>query len=136
MSITAPTTSTANRRDSERTMTTLRGKAFPGALDCVVNDFSRRGARLIFPAQLPLDDHLVLVIWTTGLAFETETRWRETSEVGVEFQRRFDLRGTVPSRLLSVKAQWLNRRRRLPRRTLLDCRAMTGFRAPRAVRLS
>jgi len=125
------------RRDSERTPTALRGKVFPGALDCVINDFSRRGARLGFPDGPPADDDVVVVIWTSGFAFEAQARWRTGREMGVQFRSRLDLRGTVPPHLAEVKVQWLNRRRRLSRRQLLKCDAMIDNRgSPRIVRLS
>ena len=76
---------TAERRDSERTPTALRGKVFPGASDCVINDFSRRGARLGFPGGPPAGDEVVVVIWTSGFAFEAQIRWRAGAEAGDPF---------------------------------------------------
>jgi hypothetical protein len=137
MSSVATTAPVRNRRELTRTPTTLRGKAFPGGRDCVINNFSRRGAQLVFAGQPPGDTRFVLVIWSSGFAFAAEVRWRGEAEMGVQFQRRYDLRKTVPTDLATVKEEWLNRRQRLPRRQLQDCQVMTGYRGPpRGVRLS
>ena len=130
-------TSAADRRDSERTPTTLRGKVFPGQVDCVITDFSRRGARLRFEGPPPADERIVVVIWTAGIAVEAIRCWRRDVEAGWQFLNRFDLRGTVPERLADVKTQWLNRRHRLRRGELKDCGVMIDYTgSPRAVRLS
>ncbi|HXQ17845.1 MAG TPA: PilZ domain-containing protein [Caulobacteraceae bacterium] len=131
------TTAAADRRDSERTPTTLRGKVFPGALDCVVSDFSKGGARLRFSGPPPAEDRIVVVIWSTGAAAEAVRCWRGDVEAGWRFLNRFDLRAAVPKRLAEVKAQWLGRRRQLRRRELAESGAMIGYRgSPSIVRLS
>jgi hypothetical protein len=137
MNSTAIATPVRNRRELARTPTTLRGKAFPGGRDCVIDNFNRRGARLVFSDVPPADAQLVLVIWSSGFAFAAEVRWRGGAEMGVQFQRRYDLRKMVPPELAEVKEEWLNRRQRLPRRKLQDCQVITGYRGPpRGVRLS
>jgi hypothetical protein len=128
---------TATQRGSLRTLTTLRGKVFPGSLDCLITDFSRDGARLRFPGQPPADDSVVVVIWSTGIAVEAIKRWHRGGEAGFQFLSRFDLRGTVPKHLAEVKLQWLDRRHKLRRRQLKDCGVMIAYRgSPRSVRLS
>ncbi|HXQ46334.1 MAG TPA: hypothetical protein VN806_06930 [Caulobacteraceae bacterium] len=130
-------TSPTERRDTARTPTTLRAKAFPGGLDCVVKDYSLRGARLRFPGAAPSDDRIVVVIWSTGAAVEAVRTWSAEAEAGWRFLNRFDLRGPVPKRLAAVKAEWLGRRRKLHRRALQDCGVMIGYRgSPRGVHLS
>jgi hypothetical protein len=125
------------RRKLERAPTTLRGKVFPGGLDCVIKDFNRGGARLQFAGPPPSDDALVVVIWSSGIAIEAVGCWRGGFEMGVRSLRRFDMRGRVPERLLEVKAQWLERRRRLRRSQLKDCPAMIDYRgSPSTVQLS
>jgi hypothetical protein len=120
-----------------RTPTTLRAKAFPGGFDCVVKDFSGRGARLKFIGATPLEDRIVVVIWSTGAAAEAMRCWTDEAEAGWRFLSRFDLRGQVPKRFAPVKAEWLGRRAKLRRRALQECGVMIGYRgAPRAVHLS
>jgi hypothetical protein len=131
------TTPGADRRDSARTPTTLRGKVFPGGLDCVVKDFSKGGARLRFLGQPPSEDRIVVVIWATGAGGEAVRCWRGDGEAGWRFVSRFDLRAAVPKHLADVKAQWLGRRRKLRRRELAESGAMLGWRGgPSIVRLS
>ena len=126
----------SDRRVFERTATTLRGKAFPGAIDCTIRDMSRRGARLGFETP-PAEEPTVVVIWTTGCAFEITKRWTAGEEIGVLFSNRCDLRGKVPPHLVEVKAEWLGRRRQLHRAKIKKCDAIIGYRAPpRAVRIS
>ena len=122
---------TADRRGPRRRPTTLRGKLFPGALDCVIADHSERGARLLFSEPHPAPDPAVLVIWSSGIAFEAIIRWRAGYEVGVEFETSYDLRRPAPPHLAEIKAQWLKRRPRLRRRQIVNCAAMIGRRAQR-----
>ena len=130
-------TSRTERRDTSRTPTALRAKAFPGGLECVVKDFSQRGARLRFTGSAPSEDRIVVVIWSTGAAAEAVRCWSGEAEAGWRFLSRFDLRGPVPKRLAAVKADWLGRRRKLHRRELQDCGVMIGYRgSPRGVHLS
>jgi hypothetical protein len=126
-----------DRRVFERTATTLRGKVFPGAVDCIIRDMSRRGARLSFEAEPGAADPSVVVIWSTGFAFEVAKRWAAGDEIGVLFSNRCDLRGKVPPHLVEIKAQWLSRRRQLHRKKIRECDAVIGDRAPpRVVRIS
>ena len=64
------TVSPSDRRNAERLATSLRGKVFPGQIDCVIADFSRMGARLKFDAPPPQDGRLIMVVWSSGVAFE------------------------------------------------------------------
>ena len=66
----------SDRRALERLATTLRGKLFPGELDCMITDYNARGARLHFEEPPPADENLVLVVWSSGVAFEATARWR------------------------------------------------------------
>jgi hypothetical protein len=127
----------SDRRSLERTPTALRTKLFPGGVDCMVRDFTKRGARLGFDGPAPLGDHIIGVIWSTGLSFEADVCWRTETSIGVRFANRFDLRSAVPPRLAEIKSQWLNRRAKLPRRQLADCPAVLDYGViPRTVRLS
>jgi hypothetical protein len=106
-------------------------------LDCIISDFSRRGARLRFLDQAPTEDSIVVVIWSTGIAIEAIRCWRDGVEMGWQFLSRFDLREAVPKRLAGVKEQWKGRRRKLKRSQLRDCGVMIDYRgSPRAVQLS
>ena len=48
-----------DRRAVERMPTTLRGKVFPGELDCVIANFSKHGACLHFDARPALGDRVI-----------------------------------------------------------------------------
>ena len=117
-----------DRRAVQRTPTALRAKAFPGGVDCIIKDVSRRGARVRFLAAPPPGDRVVLVIWSTGAAIELARRWRSAGEAGFEVVARFDLRRSVPQRLAGVKAQWVARRPKLRRRQLNDGSVLIGYR--------
>jgi hypothetical protein len=108
-----------DRRAADRLTTALRGKVFPGAADCVIADFSKRGARLRFDEAPPADACFVLVVWSSGLAFQAEVRWSEGDELGVEFMSSRDLRRPAPPHLAEIQSLWLKRRPRMQRRTLL-----------------
>jgi hypothetical protein len=108
-----------DRRAAERLATALRGKIFPGETDCTIADFSKLGARLRFDAPPDVGEHLVLVVWSSGLAFEAVTRWASRNEVGVQFLSSRDLRRPAPAHLAEIQAQWLKRRPRIARRQLI-----------------
>jgi hypothetical protein len=107
------------RRAADRLPTTLRAKLFPGALDCLIVDFSKRGARLRFSAPPEIDERMVLVVWSSGLAFELEHRWSVGDEIGVQFVASRDLRRPAPPRLAAIQALWRKRRPRVGRRQLV-----------------
>jgi hypothetical protein len=112
------------RRALERLPTTLRGKVFPGALDCIIADYNARGAKLQFDEPQTLPERIVLVVWSSGLAFEAQPRWRSASEVGVQFSSSCDFRGRVPARLSAIRALWRKRRPHIGRRQMLKTSAM------------
>jgi hypothetical protein len=108
-----------DRRAAERMPTTLRGKLFPGPIDCTIADFTRQGARLRFAEPPEVGETVIVVVWSSGLAFEAVTRWRTGLEVGVEFIASRDLRRPAPAALAEVQALWLKRRPRIARRALI-----------------
>ncbi len=116
----------AERRAIPRQLTTLRGKAFPGNVDCVVKDYNERGARLQFIGAGPEGDQFILVVWSTGLAFEGQVRWRAGEEVGLRFLRNCDFRGRTPAFFWAARAEWLRSRPKLSRRKLSVGSAMMG----------
>jgi hypothetical protein len=120
-----------DRRASQRLPTALRGKVFPGAADCVIADFTKRGARLRFDEAPPTDSDFVLVVWSSGLAFQAEVRWAQGDDLGVEFTASRDLRRPAPPHLAEIQSLWLKRRPRMHRRTLLKQAPIIGAR-PRA----
>ena len=126
MSIAEIESSPADRRALPRQPTTLRGKAFPGGADCTIRDYNDRGARLQFSGPAPQDDQFILVVWSTGQAFEGQVRWRGGQEVGLLFLRGCDFRGRTPSFFWTVRAEWLRSRPKLPRRALKVRSAMIG----------
>lgn len=114
----------AERRALPRLNTALRGKIFPGAVDCIVKDYNERGAKIEIVDCLPESDRLILVVWSTGLAFEGQVRWRTRDEAGLRFARHCDFRGRVPSQFWDAREEWLRSRKRLPRRALINQSAM------------
>jgi hypothetical protein len=101
-------------------MTTLRGKMFlPGPVDCVIVDFSKHGARLRFSEPVALDDEFVLVVWSSGVAYQAVTRWVTDLEAGVEFLGNRDLRRPAPPHLAEAQSLWRHRRPRMSRRQAL-----------------
>jgi len=109
-----------DRRSAPRTATTLRGKMFlPAPVDCVIADFSKHGARLRFDEPLPISDELIVVIWSSGVAYEAVTRWRTEMEAGVEFLGNRDLRRPAPPHLAAAQDLWRHRRPRMSRRQVL-----------------
>jgi hypothetical protein len=108
-----------DRRVAERIPTSLRGKAFPGAVDCVIADFSKLGARLRFEREPPAEDRLVVVVWSSGAAFDASVRWRRGQEIGVQFSSSRDLRRPAPPHLAEIQALWRNRRPRVGRKALI-----------------
>ncbi len=114
----------AERRALERLPTTLRGKVFPGALDCLITDYNARGARLHFEERPAVGDRLVLVVWSSGLAFEATPRWRAGDDIGVQFSSSCDFRGRTPSHLAEIREQWKRRRPHIRRRQMIKTSAM------------
>jgi hypothetical protein len=110
--------SPSERRSLPRQPTTLRGKAFPGGIDCVVKDYNERGARLQFAGERPEGNQFVLVLWATGLAFEGQVRWSGPEELGVLFLRSCDFRGRTPAFFWAARAEWLRSRPKMSRRAL------------------
>ena len=108
-----------DRRAAERIATSLRGKIFPGGTDCVVADFSKMGARLRFDGPPPEGEQLILVVWSSGVAFEAQVRWRHGVELGVRFASSRDLRRPAPPQLAEAQALWMKRRPRIGRRALI-----------------
>jgi len=107
-----------DRRAAERIATSLRGKVFPGALDCVVADFSKLGARVRFEGEPPAGARLTMVVWSSGVAFDATVRWRRGAEIGLQFASSRDLRRPAPPHLAEIQALWLKRRPRVGRRAL------------------
>ena len=108
-----------DRRAVERVPTALRGKVFPGAVDCVIADYTRLGARLRFDEAPPTARRFVMVVWSSGLAFEAEVKWRAGDEIGVRFASSRDLRRPAPPHLAEAQALWRKRRPRFLRRALV-----------------
>jgi hypothetical protein len=108
-----------DRRAAERIATSLRGKVFPGALDCTIADFSKIGARLRFAGEPPAGQRLTMVVWSSGVAFEATVRWRYGQEIGLQFSSSRDLRRPAPPHLVEIQALWMKRRPRVGRRALI-----------------
>ncbi|MGH6955062.1 MAG: PilZ domain-containing protein [Caulobacteraceae bacterium] len=108
-----------DRRVAERIATSLRGKVFPRGTDCIVADFSKRGARLRFADAPPPGERMTMVVWSSGVAFEATVRWRRGLEIGVEFASSRDLRRPAPPHLAEAQALWMKRRPKVGRRALV-----------------
>jgi hypothetical protein len=109
-----------DRRAAARIPTSLRGKVFPGGVDCLITDFTKFGARLSFKAgPAPDGDQLIMVVWSSGVAFEANVRWRHEDEIGVSFASSRDLRRPAPPKLAEAQALWMKRRPRVGRRALI-----------------
>jgi hypothetical protein len=119
MAQTAFAASYKDRRAAERIATSLRGKAFPGPVDCVIADFSKLGARLRFEAPPPEGERMIMVVWSSGVAFDATVRWRRGQEVGVQFASSRDLRRPAPPHLVEIQALWIGRRPRVGRRAMI-----------------
>jgi hypothetical protein len=119
MGQTAAAASSRDRRAAERIPTSLRGKVFPGPVDCVVADFSKLGARVRFETEPPAGTRLTLVVWSSGVAFDATVRWRRGAEIGLLFAASRDLRRPAPPHLAEIQTLWLNRRPRVGRRALI-----------------
>jgi len=111
--------SAKDRRNAERISTSLRGKVFPGQLDCVIADFSKMGARLKFEGAPPDVNRMTMVVWSSGVAFDAQVRWRRGLELGVQFFSSRDLRRPAPPHLAEIQALWMKRRPRVGRRQLI-----------------
>ncbi|HZZ89716.1 MAG TPA: PilZ domain-containing protein, partial [Caulobacteraceae bacterium] len=85
-----------DRRIADRINVSLRGKVFPGEVDCVVADFTKFGARLSFAGPPPGGDRLIMVVWSSGVSFDAQVRWRRGVELGVQFSSNRDLRRPAP----------------------------------------
>jgi hypothetical protein len=121
----------SERRALERMPTTLRGKVFPGAVDCLITDYNAKGARLHFDERPAIGDRVVVVVWSSGLAFEATPRWRAGNDAGVQFTSSCDFRGRVPAHLASIRAQWKKRRPHIRRREMIKSSAMIQTRTGR-----
>ena len=108
-----------DRRAAERIPTSLRGKVFPGAIDCLVTDFTKLGARLRFEGRAPEADRVIMVVWSSGVAFDAAVRWRRGDEIGVQFAASRDLRRPAPPHLVEAQTLWQKRRPRVGRRALI-----------------
>jgi hypothetical protein len=116
--------SATDRRAVERVPTSLRGKVFRASrdslpLDCTIADYTRAGARLRFKTDPPPEARFIVVVWSSGLAFEAEARWRRGQEIGVCFVSSRDLRRPAPPHLAAAQALWRKRRPRFTRRSLV-----------------
>lgn len=111
--------SAKDRRNAERIATSLRGKVFPGQIDCVIADFSKMGARLKFEGAPPQESRMTMVVWSSGVAFDAQVRWRRGLELGVQFFSNRDLRRPAPPHLADIQALWMKRRPRVGRRQLI-----------------
>ena len=111
--------SAKDRRAAERIATSLRGKVFPGEIDCVIADFSKLGARVRFAAPPPEGERMTMVVWSSGVAFDATVRWRRGQEIGLQFASSRDLRRPAPPHLAEIQALWIGRRPRVGRRAMI-----------------
>src|SRR5579875_4112197 len=92
-----------DRRAAERIATSLRGKVFPGAIDCVITDFTKLGARLHFEGPPPDGDRMIMVVWSSGVAFEAAVRWRGKGDIDLAVASSADFRRPAPPHLAEAQ---------------------------------
>jgi hypothetical protein len=118
-----------DRRALERVVTALRGKVFPSGDDCVIANFTKHGALLRFVHRPSVTDQVILVVWSSGVAFEAQVRWRSRHDIGVQFHSSRDLRRPAPAHLAEIQALWARRRPRIGRRALIKSAAIIDKRS-------
>jgi hypothetical protein len=99
-----------NRRAASRARTLLAGKIIIGkeliSPDCVIRDFSPRGARVRISAATELPPKVSLLMIKEGLLFEANVIWRKGDQTGLAFVGQYDLRGDVDPAHKGVRALW------------------------------
>jgi hypothetical protein len=77
------------RRSGSRKKSFLQGRIFfnnrRNSADCLVRDFSERGARLKFSSMIATPDVMELYIPSRDESYRAKVQWRNSDEIGVGF---------------------------------------------------
>lgn len=94
-----------DRRFASRLAVQLEARIFPGGRPCTVKDISVKGARVAL-SDNAAPDELVLVIWASGQAFESQAVWWRGDEIGVRFIRTCELSKPAPPVFREAQLAW------------------------------
>jgi len=99
-----------SRRENLRARALMTGKVIVGdgqmSIDCVIRNFSVRGARITLPRSIDLPGAVGLLVVREAVFCEASVAWRRGDQTGLTFRARHDLRkDTDPSRR-GVRALW------------------------------
>jgi hypothetical protein len=99
-----------NRRAASRARTLLAGKIITGrdlvSSDCLIRDFSSRGARVRISVTTDLPPKVSLLMIKEALLFEANVIWRRGDQTGLAFVAHYDLRRDVDPARAGVRALW------------------------------
>ncbi len=96
------------RRANSRARTLVSAKLVIGdeRVDCIVRNFSVRGAQVRVLGQVELPPTVSLLLTSEGLLFDATITWRNGDKLGLTFRGHHDLhRDGDPSRS-TVRAMW------------------------------
>ena len=81
--------------------------AFPGEVECIIQDISRDGARVQCRDPGTLGDCPIIVEWAGGRAYQCVVLWRHDKQAGLHFQRTCLLTGVVPAPFIGARDAWI-----------------------------
>ena len=99
------------RRALVRQRTFLGGRICYGpkhviSVECGIRNLTSRGAMLRVPADQPLPPAFTLLHVSEAVAFDARLTWRRGETLGVSFEGRHDLRGSVDEEFKALRAIW------------------------------
>ena len=105
-----PTSRPDERRRLSRRRALLKGKiVYPRntlSTDCTIKDISTGGARVSLGGETVSDGSYLIVV-RDGVAHEATAAWRSADQVGLKFERSFDLTAEAPLHLRDAQRIWL-----------------------------
>jgi hypothetical protein len=101
-----------SERSARRQRALLMGKLVFGiaviTIDCTIRDLSETGARVRLPHDLPTPDTMWLIVISTGVAYQSEVRWRQGQDLGLSFTAEHDLKTPAPLSGDYLRRLWLD----------------------------
>ena len=98
------------RRAGARARSLLTGKIVIGdgavSHDCVIRNFSARGARVRLAGTINLPSAVALLVVKEGLLFDATVAWRRGEQIGLAFSGQHDLRTDVDPAHRGARALW------------------------------
>jgi hypothetical protein len=98
------------RRASPRARSLLTGKIVIGdgsvSHDCVIRNFSAKGARVKLAGAINLPGALALMVVKEGLLFDATVAWRRGEQIGLAFSGQHDLRTDTDPAHRGARALW------------------------------